>query len=172
MASQPVRHHGYFRPTHGASGPAFGMIGHGCLDVCLCCLHTRACFFSMPCPLGGSGPFPEPSGHAPHGAAGWGPCSAAGPGHKVEFPWRKLPKRKAAALERDFISIRGALLAGKWDTVAEPSGKICCNHYLCSLFIMHLNETQMHPTHCVNTDLLKLKCYWRCFQFSNTLALC
>lgn len=140
--------------------------------MCVCCLHTWACFFSMPCPLGGSGPFPEPRWARATRGRRVGTLQAAGPGDKIEFPWRKLPKRKAAALESDFISIRGALLAGKWDTVAEPSWKICCNHYLCSLFIMHLSETQMHPTHCVNMDLLKLKCYWRCFQFSDTLALC
>lgn len=31
---------------------------------------------------------------------------------------------------------------------------------------------QKHLTYCVNMDLLKLKCYWKCFQFNNTLAIC
>lgn len=85
-----------------------------------------------------------PAGTSPE----FGPCSAAGPGGKAEFPWRKLQKRKEAELESHFISIFGALLAGKSGTIAEPSWKICCNHYLCSLFIMHSDEMQAHFTHC------------------------
>lgn len=52
---------------------------------------------------------------------------------KAEFPWRR-----EAELESHGISIFGALLAAKSDHRKLNSWKICCNHYLCSLFIMHL----------------------------------
>lgn len=170
MASQPARHRG----CSDRLTVLQACVWHDRTWVpgCVCAVCTHGMLFLHALSSRGSGPFPEPRwAHATWGRR-VGTLQAAGPGDKIEFPWRKLLKREAAALEREFFSIRGALLAGKWDTVAEPSWKICCNHYLCSLFIMHLNETQMHPTHCVNTDLLKLKCYWRCFQFSDTLALC
>lgn len=170
MASQPARH----RAVQTDSRCFRVCVCHDstwCLDVCPLSAHTGMLFLHA-LSSRGKWAFSRAQVGTCHTGPQGGTLQAARPGDKIEFPWRKLPKRKAAALESDFISIRGTLLAGKWDTVAEPSWKICCNHYLCSLFIMHLNETQMHPTHCVNTDLLKLKCYWKCFQFSDTLALC
>lgn len=73
---------------------------------------------------------------APSTGNGLCPCSKAR--DKVEFPWRKLQKREEAELESHGISVFGALFAAKSDHRKLNSWKICCNHYLCSLFIMHL----------------------------------
>lgn len=98
-------------------------------------------------------------------------CSAAGPRGVAAFPGRKLQKRKEE-LESHDPSILGALPVGKSGTRAEPFWKICCNHYLCSFSIMRVNGSRERPTDRVNTDLLRSKRYWKCFQFSNTLAVC
>lgn len=155
MASPPVLHHSCCRQTHGCF--------RACDDVgawmCLCCLHTQACCFSMPCPLAGRGPFPEPRWALSTRGRWVGALSAAGPGTELSFLGGNGGK-ESGSVGKWFLPVDGALLAGHR---AEPSWKICCNHYLCSFFIMHFNETQMHPTHC-KYGPFKLKCYWRCFN--------
>lgn len=53
----------------------------------------------------------------------------------------------------------------------EPGlGKIGCNHYLCSFFIVHLKR-DAETLDIVHTDLLRLKRYWTHFAFSNILGI-
>lgn len=163
----------FFPPVTAASLPApqlFQTRGYfgACMTwvpACVCAVlsaHTGVLFLHA-LSSGGRGPFPEPRWARSTTRGRWvGPCRAARPRDKAEFPWRKRQERAAAALGSDLFPWVAHFSRGSGHR-AEPSWKICCNHYLCSFLIMHLNETQMHPTHC-KYGPFKRKCYWRCFN--------
>lgn len=92
---------------------------------------------------------------------------------KVEFPRRKLQKRKEAELERSGTYMFGVLLTWSQPTPAKPSWKICCNHYLCSWFIMHLKwDARAFSIQCKYGPFkIKILLDWKCFQLSHILAI-
>lgn len=101
--------------------------------------------------------FPRALVGTPHRVALRARCRSARPrrcrpGGAAAFPGRKLRRRKQEVESHD-PSVLGALPSGKPGTRAEPSWKICCNHYLCSLSIMRVTGPRERPADCVNTAL-------------------
>lgn len=69
-------------------------------------------------------------------ARGHGLSVPARPGDAASVSLRKL-RREGSRIRKERYSCLAQCSATR-PPHAEPSGKICCNHYLCSLFIMHL----------------------------------